>query len=270
MAQISAKDVMKLRNATGLPMMECKKALTEAEGDFERAENLLRMKLKGKMDARAERSAAEGIIAIASRENAAALVELRAETDFTAKNERFTNAAEKIAELALDAPEGQVAPTEAMTALVDDIRISTGENCSIARLEKINSENGRFAYYIHHDGKTAAIVEVEGDAEETVLRDICMHITAGVPSIPMGVTPDDVPEAVVSKERSFQLERAMESGKPQEIAEKMVEGGMRKFLAEVALVEQPFVKDPSKTVKDILGGNAKIRRFSRWVVGAQA
>ena len=268
MAEINAKDVMKLRNETGLPMMDCKKALTEAEGDFEKAENILRMKLKGKMDKRTERAAAEGAIAIAVRGDIATMVEVRAETDFTAKNERFTNAVSKIAELALDAPApGSVAATEAMTALVDDLRISTGENCALARIEKVSNPGGSFGQYVHHDGKTAVLLLVQGKAEDSVLRDVCMHITAGVPSVPMGVTPDDVPAAVVEKERKFQIERAVESGKPQQIAEKIVEGGMKKFLAEVALLEQPFVKDPSRTIKDVLGSGVTAKSFRRWVVG---
>ncbi|MBK7405069.1 MAG: translation elongation factor Ts [Phycisphaerales bacterium] len=270
MAEINAKDVMKLRNETGLPMMDCKKALTEAEGDFEKAENLLRMKLKGKMDKRTERAAAEGAIAIAVRGDTASMVEVRAETDFTAKNERFTNAVNKIAQLALDAPAaGPVAPTEAMTALIDDVRISTGENCAIARIEKFNNPGGAFGQYVHHDGKTGVLLLVQGSADETVLRDVCMHITAGVPSVPMGVTPEDVPAAVIEKERKFQIERAIESGKPQQIAEKIVEGGMKKFLAEVALLEQPFVKDPSRTIKEVLGAGVTAKSFSRWVVGEQ-
>lgn len=269
MAEINAKDVMKLRNATGLPMMDCKKALAEAEGDFEKAENILRIKLKGKMDKRTERAAAEGAIAIAIRGDTASMVEVRAETDFTAKNERFANAVRKIADLALDAAQGDVAPTEAMTALVDDVRISTGENCAIARIRKVTNPGGQFGTYVHHDGKTAVLIVAEGSKDESVLRDVCMHITAGVPSVPVGVTPDDVPTDVVEKERRFQIERAMESGKPQQIAEKIVEGGMKKFLAEVALLEQPFVKDPSKSVKEVLGPGVKVKSFLRWVVGEE-
>jgi elongation factor Ts len=268
MAEINAKDVMKLRNETGLPMMDCKKALAEAEGDFEKAENILRIKLKGKMDKRTERAAAEGAIAIAMRGDTAVMVEVRAETDFTAKNDRFVNAVKKIADLALDAATpGPVPPTDAMTALVDDVRISTGENCAIARIAKFENAGGSFGQYVHHDGKTGVLLLARGDVNEAALRDVCMHIAAGVPSVPMGVTPEDVPASVVEKERRFQIERAMESGKPQQIAEKIVEGGMKKFLAEIALLEQPFVKDPSRTVKEVVGPAAEIKSFTRWVVG---
>jgi elongation factor Ts len=270
MSTINAKDVMKLRNATGLPMMDCKKALAEAEGDFEQAENLLRLKLKGKMDKRTERAAAEGCIAVAVRNGDAAIAELRAETDFTAKNEKFRDAAEKIAKLALDAPVGDVPVTEAMTALVDDVRISTGENCSIARVRKLASEGGKIGVYIHHDGKTAGVIEVQGDAPDEVLRDVCMHIVAGTPAIPLGVTPEDVPADAVEKEKAFRLQQAMESGKPKEIAEKIVEGGMRKYFEEVALALQPFVKDPSRTIQDVVGSGTTIKSFQRWMVGQEA
>ncbi len=267
MAAISAKDVMKLRNTTGLAMMECKKALTEAEGDFEQAENLLRIKLKGKMDKRTERVAGEGCIVIATKGDSVVMAEILAETDFTAKNERFLAAAQQIADLAMEADDGCVSPTEAMTAIIDDVRISTGENCSIARVCKCTNANGSFGSYIHHDGKTAALIEVEGEASAETLRDVCMHIAAGVPTVPLGVSPDDVPPEAAEKEKAFRLEQAVASGKPKEIAEKIVEGGMRKFYAEVALTMQPFVKDDSKTIAEVIGSGTTIKAFHRWVVG---
>ncbi|QKK08522.1 MAG: translation elongation factor Ts [Planctomycetota bacterium] len=269
MAEISAKDVMKLRNSTGLAMMECKKALAEASGDFEQAENLLRIKLKGKMDKRTERAAAEGCIAVAQRGDSLVIAEVRAETDFTAKNDQFVALAQKVAEMALDADDGKVTPTDAMNAAVDNIRISTGENCAIARIHKITSPGGKFGTYIHHDGKTGAVIEVQGDASDETLRDVCMHITAGVPAVPLGIDSDSIPAEAVEKEKNFRLQQAIESGKPKEIAEKIVEGGMRKYFEEVALTLQPFVKDPSKTVKDVLGGGTTIKSFHRWMVGEE-
>lgn len=267
MAAISAKDVMKLRNTTGLAMMECKKALTEAEGDFEQAENLLRIKLKGKMDKRSERAAGEGCIVIAAKGDSVVMAEILAETDFTAKNDRFMAAAQQIADQAMEADDGCISPTEAMTAIIDDVRISTGENCSIARVCKFTNAGGSFGSYIHHDGKTAALIEVEGDASTETLRDVCMHIAAGVPTVPLGVSPDDVPPEAAEKEKAFRLEQAVASGKPKEIAEKIVEGGMRKFFAEVALTMQPFVKDDSKTIAEVVGSGTTIKAFHRWVVG---
>jgi elongation factor Ts len=274
MAEISAKDVMNLRNRTGLPMMDCKEALSQTGGDVAAAEDWLRKKLKGKMDKRTERAAGEGRIAVATDEQhgVATIVEVRAETDFTAKNEKFVEVVKKIATLALKAQgAGELQPTPEMTALVDDLRISTGENCAIARVHKVVGEGGTTAFgsYVHHDGKTGVLIQASGSVSDEVLREIGMHITAS-PTRPLGVTAEHIPGAIVERERRFRVEQAMESGKPQEIAEKIVEGGMRKFFEEVALLEQPFIKDESKKVKDVLGKDATIEAFFRWQVGEAA
>ena len=271
MADISAKDVMALRNKTGLPMMACKKALTEAAGDVDKAEDLLRKELKGKMETRVERAAGEGRIgvAIADDNTSAAIVELKAETDFTAKNDTFIAATNQLAKLALAAPAG-AEPSEAMSKIVDELRISTGENISIGRIEKLTGEGGNtvFGQYVHHDGKTGVLIQAEGDIGQDTLRQIGMHVTAAVPR-PLGVTPDEIPSELVEKERKFRIDQAVESGKPKEIAEKMVEGGMRKFFAEVALLEQNYVVDPTKTVKEIVAP-ATLKSFRRWEVGEAA
>ncbi|MBL9031847.1 MAG: translation elongation factor Ts [Phycisphaerae bacterium] len=273
MPEINPKDVMKLRNETGLPMMDCKAALAETKGDFEAAKDWLRKKLKGKMDKRTERAAGEGRIAIATnlRSGVASIVELRAETDFTAKNEKFVAAAQKIADLALEQNSGAVSATPAMTAIVDEMRISTGENCALARAHKIAGETGTTAYgvYVHHDGKTGVLVQATGSINDQTLKDIAMHIAAS-PTRPVGVTVKDIPADVVEKERRFRIDQAMESGKPKEIAEKMVEGGMRKFFEEIALLEQPYIRDESKRIKDIVGAKAQIVAFYRWQVGETA
>ncbi len=268
---ISPKDVMNLRNRTGLPMMACKKALTEAGGDVDAAEELLRKQLKGKMDKRVDRAAGEGRIAISVNEasGSAAIIELRAETDFTAKNEKFVDVAQKLADAAVNASgAGDVTIEGDAVALVEDIRISTGENISVARAHKLIGETGTTAYgqYVHHDGKTGVMIQAEGSINDETLRQICMHVTAAIPR-PLAITDDQVPADVVEKERKFRIEQAVESGKPQEIAEKMVEGGMRKFFGEVALMQQPFVMDPNKTIGDIVGSDATITAFVRWEVG---
>jgi elongation factor Ts len=266
--ELNAKDVMKLRDRTGLPMMACKSALIEAKGDIDKAEELLRKQLKGKMDAKTDRAAGEGRIAIAIAREAASIVEIRAETDFTAKNEKFVSAAKKIAELALNEHAGDVPASPAIKAIIDELRISTGENISYARGHKLvqDPSSGGFGNYVHHDGKTGVIVQAEGSVSDETLRQVCMHVTAAVPR-PKGVSANDIPADVVEKERRFRIEQAMESGKPKEIAEKMVEGGMRKFYEEVALLEQPFIMDPTKKVKDIVGGKARVLGFLRWQVG---
>ncbi len=273
MSEITAKDVMDLRNRTGLPMMDCKAALAEAKGDRALAEEILRKKLKGKMEKRTDRAAGEGRIEIATNPDAgvAAIVELRAETDFTAKSEKFVNAAKALAAQALEARSGSVAATAAMNALVDDLRAATGENCSFARGHKVTGETGTTAFgrYVHHDGKTGVLVQATGSINDETLREICMHITAAVPR-PQGISAKDVPPDLVEKERKFRIEQAMESGKPREIAEKMVEGGMRKFFEEIALLEQPWVRDPTKRIKELVGPKATIQSFFRWQVGEQS
>ncbi len=270
--EISAKEVMKLRQLTGLSMMECKKALVESGGDQEAAEDYLRKKMKGKMDTRTDRAAGEGRIAVAVSDDglSAAIIEARAETDFTAKNDKFIEAADKIAQLALDLPAGPIAPTDEMTKAIDEMRISTGENISLARGQKLG-EGGNTTYgqYIHHDGKTGVLVQGMGDIAEEVLRDICMHVTAAVPR-PEGVTRDDVPAEVIEKERKLAMEMAIEGGKNEEIAAKMVEGKINKLYSELALMEQPFVKDDSKKIKDLLTGDQTLTAFFRWEVGQEA
>ncbi|MDX2116709.1 MAG: translation elongation factor Ts [Planctomycetota bacterium] len=271
MTEINPKDVMALRNKTGLPMMDCKAALAEAKGDAAAAEEILRKKLKGKMDARTDRAAGEGRIAIAVSKDgkSAAIVEVRAESDFTAKNDKFAASINKVAELALAGPAGASAPTAAMTAAVDEVRIATGENCSVARVHKFEAADAVFGTYIHHDGKTGSLVQGKGSVSVELLREVAMHVVAAVPR-PQGVSASEIPAAIVEKERKFRVDQAMESGKPKEIAEKMVEGQMRKFFEEIALLEQPFIKDPSKKVKDVIGSGGTVVAFARWQVGEQA
>lgn len=266
--ELNAKDVMSLRNKTGLPMMDCKAALIEAKGDAAKAEDILRKKMKGKMDTKTDRAAGEGRIAISISREAATIVELKAETDFTAKNEKFVSAAQKLADLAIESHAGDVAPSATMNAVVDELRISTGENISFGRGHKLaqDSGSGAFGHYVHHDGKTGVLVQAEGSIDDETLRNICMHIM-GSPIRPIGVAIKDIPADLAEKERKFRIEQAMESGKPQQIAEKMVEGAMRKFYEERALLEQPFIKDESKKVKDLLGAKASIVAFYRWQVG---
>ncbi len=272
MAEISAKDVMALRTSTGMGMMDCKKALHEAGGDLVAAEEWLRKNAKGKMDKRTERPAGEGRIAIKVSDDGrnAAIVELRAETDFTAKNERFLAMIEKVADYALAQSAGDISLDDSITKLVDDVRLTTGENVQYGRGHKIEG-GGQTAYgiYIHHDGKTGVLVQGEGDVSDHLLRDVAMHIAA-VESRPLGVTTDDLPSDMVEKERSVALQEMKDSGKPQEIIEKIVEGKLRKLFESFALLEQPFVKDDSKKVKELLPKGGSIVSFFRWQVGEGA
>ncbi len=272
MAEISAKEVMSLRSKTGLSMMECKKALVESGGDQAAAEDLLKKKLGKKMEGRTDRAAGEGriVVTVGPDSRAAAIVELRAETDFTAKNEKFGAAAEKIGELALAEHAGDVTPTDDMKAQIEDLKITTGENISIARVHKIEGgSDSMFGRYVHHDGKTGVLLHAAGSVSDDTARDICMHIAAYVPRA-QGVSRDDIPDAAVEREVRLLREKALEEGKPAEIVEKMVEGKKNSLYAELALLEQPFVKDESIKIKDVLGADGQISAFLRWQVGEQA
>ncbi|RMH23571.1 MAG: translation elongation factor Ts [Planctomycetota bacterium] len=269
MADVSAKDVMALRAATGMGMMDCKRALTETAGDIAAAEEWLRKKAKGKMDKRADRPAGEGrvVVAVSDDGRNAVIFEVRTETDFTAKNEKFDTMCEAIARHALTLPAGEISADDAITKAVDDVRLTTGENVQFARGHKTEGgSNTAYGVYVHHDGKTGVLVQGEGDVPERLLRDIAMHIAAVQPR-PLAVTPEGVPADIVEKERAFALEEALSSGKPKEIAEKIVEGKLRKLFEGLALLRQPFVKDDSKTIQDLLPPGAQIVAFYRWQVG---
>ncbi|MDP1661022.1 MAG: translation elongation factor Ts [Phycisphaerales bacterium] len=266
--EITAATVMQLRNKTGLSMMECKKALVEAGGDMDKAEDILRKAMKGKLDAKGDKPSGEGRVAIAMGAKGASLIELRANTDFTTKNESFINLAQRLADAALLAPVGAYTPAAAEQAAIDDLRIKTGETIALARGQHVaGGASVVFGAYVHHDGKTGALARAEGDVTPETLKQVCMHIVAATPT-PKGVSATDIPAAIVDRERKFRIEQAMESGKPKEIAEKMVEGGMRKFFEEISLLEQPYVLDPTKKVKDLVGP-AKVTNFWRWAVGEQ-
>ena len=265
-ANFSAKDVMALRQKTGLGMMDCKKALTACDGDMAAAEEWLRTKLKGKMEKRTERAAAEGRIAITVAGSSAAIVELRTETDFTARNEQFIGTVGEIAKTALTLPAGPIAANEQIDKLVDNLRITTGENASFARGEKI--EGGAFGSYVHHNGQKAALMQIQGNAEDEILTGICMHIVAHVPT-PTAVDEADVPAETIDQIKTEALQAAKESGKNDEIAAKIAEGKVRKHLQQTTLLNQMYVKDPSgkTSVKSILPEGVTIKRFVRYVVG---
>ena len=270
MAEISAKEVMALRNKTGLSMMECKKALVESGGNQDAAEDLLKKKLGKKMEGRTDRAAGEGRVAvkIADDGRSAVIVELRAETDFTAKNEKFGAVAERIADLALaEGKAGGVAPTDEMKAPIEDLKISTGENVSIARIHRLEGGGGsKFGRYVHHDGKTGVLLHATGSVSDDVARDICMHIAAYVPR-PQGVSRDDIPAETVEREVRLLREKMEEEGKNPEMIERIVEGKKNALYGELALLEQPFVKDESVKIKDLLKDDGQIGSFIRWRVG---
>jgi len=270
MAEITAALVKELREKTDAPMMECKKALTEAEGDLARAEEILRVKLGNKASKAAARVTAEGLIGlfISADAKQGAVIEVNCETDFVAKNDDFVAFVNKLAELvavqqptdvaalsALPMGEGTVETTR--TALVGKI----GENISVRRFERIETANALASYV--HGGKIGVLVEYSG-AEE-VGKDLAMHIAA---TKPKALNAEGVPAADIAAERSVAEQKAAESGKPAEIVAKMVEGSVQKFLKEVTLLSQPFVKNDKQSVEQMLKEkNASISKFVLFVVG---
>ena len=266
MTAISANLVKELREKTGAGMMECKSALTESGGDLQKAEDILRIKGGAKANKAAGRVAAEGVIGawLSDDSKLAALVELNCETDFVAKNEAFTAFAREIAEAAAKTAPADVATLAAAfesqrQALVQKI----GENISIRRFERMQA-SGKLALYVHGNRKTAVLVDFEGDDE--VGKDVAMHVAFHKPAY---LSKTEVAPDVVAREREILAARANESGKPPEIVAKMVEGGLNKFLGEITLLGQPFVKDDKQSVEKVLGAKkAKVFGYRFLVVGA--
>ena len=272
MAEITAAAVKELRDRTDAPMMECKKALVEANGDLAKAEEILRIRLGNKASKASSRTAAEGVVAIhvSADGRVGAIVEVNCETDFVAKNDDFLNFTKSLAELVAKRSPSDVAALSALplgastveqtrTALVGKI----GENLSIRRFARVEAK-GRLSQYVHGGAKIGALVDIVG-GDEQLGRDLAMHIAA---SKPKGLSKDEVPAELVEKERTIAAAKAAESGKPAEIVAKMVEGSVQKFLKEVTLLGQPFVKNDKQTVDALLkASKASVARFVLYVVG---
>ncbi len=272
MAEITASMVKDLRELTGLGMMECKKALAESGGDMKAAEDLLRIKSGAKASKAAGRIAAEGVVSafISAGGKTGALVEVNCETDFVAKNDDFLNFARALAEMVASGNPGDV---EALSAAklssggtVEEARkalvMKLGENMTVRRFARFQTD-GRLASYLHGT-KIGVLVDYSGGGE-TLGKDIAMHIAA---SKPVCVSRDEVPAELLAKEKEIYTAQAAESGKPANIIEKMVEGRIAKYLAEVTLLGQPFVKNPDETVEKLLASNgAKVNGFRMFVVG---
>jgi elongation factor Ts len=264
------KDVMKLREKTGLGMMDCKAALTEANGDMAKAEEILRAKMKGKMDTRTERATGEGRVAVLIDGADAAIIEVQCETDFTARNDDFNRMVRDVAAMVLKAPAGNVAASDAIKKRVDDVRITTGENMSYARGERLRGgADTVFGSYVHHDSKRGAIVQIEGKAPSPdVLTGVCMHIVAHVPP-PVAVDQSGVDPVTLNAIHATGMAEAKEAGKPDQIAMKIADGKVRKYLEENTLLDQKYVRDPAgkQSVRDALGKDAKVIKFVRYTVG---
>lgn len=270
---ITAALVKELRERTGAGMMECKKTLVETNGDIDAAIELMRKSGMAKADKKADRVAAEGVVAMARSADGkqAVLVEVNCETDFVAKGDDFTGFAEQVAQRALESGadnaeallqtafgDGGTTVEEARKALIAKI----GENISVRRVSRVESGGVVGAYL--HGSRIGVLAAIEG-GEEDLARDIAMHVAA---SKPVCVGADEVPAEVIEKEKEIFSAQAAESGKPADIIEKMVVGRINKFLKEITLLGQPFVKDPDQTVEKLLSAKgAKITGFVRLEVG---
>lgn len=286
MTEITASDVKALRDRTGAGMMDCKRALQEAEGDEERAIDLLRKKGAAKAASRAEREAEEGTIQIARADgDAVVMVEVTSETDFVARNDEFVAFAERAARTALspDVASGAARDGEELLDLPEDaplrkdlnaLRAKIGEKMVLRRFVKWTvPDDAVVGSYVHFGSKIGVLVELGGVAEPTeelegLARDVAMHVAA---TDPAGIRPEDIPKEERERERSVLEEQAETEGKPPEIVEKIVEGRMRKFFEENALLRQGFVKDPDTTVGELVEEAAPegvdVRRFVRFEVG---
>ncbi len=272
MAEITASMVKELRDKTDAPMMECKKALTEAGGDMAKAEEILRVKLGSKASRAASRVAAEGLVGqyISGDGKLAAMVEVNCETDFVAKNDDFIAFVRALAELVANRDPADVGALSGLPLGVSTVEQTRqalvgriGENMSIRRFARIQA-TGKVSGYVHGGAKIGALVDLV-DGDDALGRDIAMHVAAAKP---VALSKEEVPGDLIEKERSIAAQKAAESGKPANIIEKMVEGSVQKYLKEVTLLGQPFVKDDKQTVEQVLKSrNASVASFRLYVVG---
>ncbi len=269
MAAITAAMVGELRAKTDAPMMECKKALTEADGDMTKAEEILRVKLGSKASKAASRVTAEGVVAAHIAGGVGALVEVNCETDFVSKNDDFLNFTKQIAQMVADKNPGDVAALSAFPMdgkTVDEVRSALigkiGENMSIRRFQRFQTSSKLVSYL--HGTRIGVMVEYDG-ADEQVGKDVAMHIAA---MKPVALASKDVPAELIEKERSVATLKAQESGKPADIAAKMVEGSVQKYLKEVSLLDQAFVKNDKQTVEQMLkAAQSSVKSFTMYIVG---
>ncbi|NIM28177.1 MAG: elongation factor Ts [Gammaproteobacteria bacterium] len=273
--QITAAMVKELRERTGAGMMECKQALVDEAGDIEAAVENLRKKGQAKADKKAGRIAAEGVIglALSADGTSGALAEVNSETDFVAKQDEFRQFADKVAERVLDErPEDlgallavafEAGSDQSIEERMRDMVMRIGENITVRRFQVMASDGGHVGSYVH-GGRIGVLVDVVG-ADGAIGKDIAMHVAA---SRPLAVSESDMPAGALDKEREILAAQVADSGKPPEIQEKMISGRLKKYLGEVTLLGQPFVKDPDQSVEKFLAGaGAKVEAFARFEVG---
>ena len=272
MPAITASMVAELRAKTDAPMMECKKALTEADGDMGRAEEILRVKLGSKAGKAASRITAEGVVTALVQGTTGALVEVNCETDFVSKNDSFLAFARSCAQLVAEKNPADVAALSALPLsqdgfgpTVEDVRRGLigkiGENMTVRRFKRY-AGGGKLASYLHGT-RIGVIVEFDGD--ETAAKDVAMHVAA---MKPVALSSADVPAELIDKERKIASEKAAESGKPADIVARMVDGSVQKYLKEVSLLDQAFVKNDKQTVQQMLkAASTSVKGFTLYVVG---
>ena len=266
MSNISASQVKELREKTGLGLMDCKKALQEANGDLDLAIEELRKSSGLKASKKSSRSAADGLIGIKSFEGRSFMVEINCETDFVARDDSFNVFMEEVLEIvSSNADKGlQELLDENIEEQREKLVQKLGENIVVRRIASSDNNADSSGVYLHSNKKIGTIISLQGGSEE-VAKDIAMHAAA---TDPMAISPSDIPGEVIEKEREIYKAQSEESGKPEDIVEKMIEGKISKFLSEMSLTEQNFVKDPNKTINDLLkDSNASIVSFTRFEVG---
>ncbi|HIH0167456.1 TPA: translation elongation factor Ts [Staphylococcus aureus] len=274
MATISAKLVKELREKTGAGMMDCKKALTETDGDIDKAIDYLREKGIAKAAKKADRIAAEGLVHVETKGNDAVIVEINSETDFVARNEGFQELVKEIANQVLDTKaetvealmETTLPNGKSVDERIKEAILTIGEKLSVRRFAiRTKNDNDAFGAYLHMGGRIGVLTVVEGSTDEEAARDVAMHIAAINPKY---VSSEQVSEEEINHEREVLKQQALNEGKPENIVEKMVEGRLRKYLQEICAVDQDFVKNPDVTVEAFLktkGG--KLVDFVRYEVG---
>ncbi len=259
MTTIAASRVQELRSLTNCPMMDCRNALVDSGGDFEGAKKLLRERL-GSLDTSKPDSGKEGLIvanlSIDNHNAAYVIMEIGTETDFASNNPQ-------VIEMCADSV--SMSPKHTTEETIHKLRSITGENIILRRAESKNLNAKDGAIYIHHNRKSAALIFFSGVVDDEIKKNIAMHIVAANPA-PVCIKPEDIPESVLASEKSYLEDKAIKSGKPPAIQEKIVNGGLNKFKNSLSLLEQDFVKDSSKKVKDILPNGIEIIHFVRWEI----
>ncbi|MFL2132236.1 translation elongation factor Ts [Desemzia sp. FAM 24101] len=273
MAKVTAALVKELRDMTGVGMMDAKKALVAVDGDMDAAVDHLRENGMAKAAKKADRVAAEGLTGVYTDGNIAALTEINSETDFVSKNEKFQNLVRDITEVIANGNPTSLEDANKLTAgegtIESEIISATttiGEKISLRRFVRFEkADNEVFGSYLHMGGRIGVLVQLEGTDKEEVARDIAMHIAA---INPLYTTREEVPAEKIDHETKVLTEQALNEGKPANIVEKMIKGRLSKWLSEISLVDQPFVKDPDQTVGDYLKANgASVKGFARFEVG---